>query len=146
MRRSLLVVALGITFLILMTWLGTVLTSIIPHQVTAQEQTVRVGPYQLTLQVNPNPPLITQPAALSISVLSASTQQPVTNARVTLESAMVEMDMGADKVEARAQGDGTDGTYLANVQFSMSGLWKVHVIVAVPGAAPVSTDFEVTAQ
>ncbi|HYT34459.1 MAG TPA: FixH family protein [Ktedonobacteraceae bacterium] len=143
MRRSLLVVALGITFLILMTWLGTVLTSIIPHQVTAQEQTVRVGPYQLTLQVNPNPPLITQPAALSISVLSASTQQPVTNARVTLESAMVEMDMGADKVEARAQGD---GTYLANVQFSMSGLWKVHVIVAVPGAAPVSTDFEVTAQ
>ena len=143
MRRSLLVVALGITFLILMTWLGTVLTSIIPHQVTAQEQTVRVGPYQLTLQVNPNPPLITQPAALSIRVLSASTQQPVTNARVTLESAMVEMDMGADKVEARAQGD---GTYLANVQFSMSGFWKVHVIVAVPGAAPVSTDFEVTAQ
>jgi hypothetical protein len=143
MRRSLLVVALGITFLILMTWLGTVLTSIIPHQVTAQEQTVRVGPYQLSLQVNPNPPLITQPAALSIRVLSASSQQPVANARVTLESAMVEMDMGADRVEARAQGD---GTYLANVQFSMSGLWKVHVIVAVPGAAPVSTDFEVTAQ
>lgn len=143
MRRSLLVVALGITFLILMTWLGTVLTSIIPHQVTAQEQTVRVGPYQLTLQVNPNPPLITQPAALSIRVLSASTQQPVTNARVTLESAMVEMDMGADRVEARAQGD---GTYLANVQLSMSGLWKVHVIVAAPGAASVSTDFEVTAQ
>ncbi len=142
MRRSLLVVALGITFLILMTWLGTVLTSIIPHQVTAQEQTVRVGPYQLTLQVNPNPPLITQPAALSIRVLSASTQQPVPNARITLESAMVEMDMGADKVEARAQGD---GTYLANVQLSMSGLWKVHVIVAVPGAAPVSADFEVTA-
>ena len=143
MRRSLLVVALGITFLILMTWLGTVLTTIIPHQATAQEQTVRVGPYQLTLQVNPNPPLITQPAALSIRVLSASTQQPVTNACVTLESAMVEMDMGADKVEARAQGD---GTYLANVQFSMSGFWKVHVIVAAPGAAPVSTDFEVTAQ
>jgi hypothetical protein len=143
MRRNLLVVALGITFLILVTWLGTVLTSIIPHQVTAQEQTVRVGPYQLTLQVNPNPPLITQPAALSIRVLSASSQQPVTNARVTLESAMVEMDMSADKVEARAQGD---GTYLANVQLSMSGLWKVHVIVAAPGAAPVSTDFEVTAQ
>jgi len=142
MRRSLLVVALGITFLILMTWLGTVLTSIIPHQVTAQEQTVRVGPYQLTLQVNPNPPLITQPAALSIRVLSASTQEPVINARVTLESAMVEMDMGADRVEARAQGD---GIYLANVQLSMSGLWKVHVIVAAPGATPVSTDFEVTA-
>jgi len=53
------------------------------------------------------------------------------------------MDMGVDRVEARAQGD---GTYLANVQFSMSGYWKVHVIITTPGAAPVSTDFEVTAQ
>jgi hypothetical protein len=143
MRRSLLVVALGITFLILLTWLGTVITTIIPHKATAQEQTASAGPYQVTLQVNPNPPLITQPATLSLQVLSSSTQQPVTNARVMLENTMVEMDMGIDRVEARAQGD---GTYLANVQFSMSGYWKVHVIITTPGATPVSTDFEVTAQ
>jgi hypothetical protein len=143
MRRSLLVVALGITFLILLTWLGTVLTSIIPHKVTAQEQTVRAGPFQVSLQINPNPPLITQPATLTIQVFSSSTQQSVTNAHVTLESTMTEMDMGIDRVEARAQGD---GTYLANVQFSMSGFWKVHVIFTVPGIASVSADFEVTAQ
>jgi hypothetical protein len=143
MRRSLLVVALGITFLILLTWLGTVLTSIIPHKVTAQEQTVRAGPFQISLQINPNPPLITQPVTLTIQVISSSTQQPVTNAHVTLESTMAEMDMGIDRVEARAQGD---GTYLANVQFSMSGFWKIHAIFTAPGIAPVSADFEITAQ
>ena len=143
MRRSLLVVALGITFLILLTWLGTVITSIIPHRVTAQEQTASAGPYQVTLQVNPNPPLITRPATLSLQVLSNSSQQPVTNAHVMLEGTMVEMDMGVDRVEARAQGD---GTYLANVQFSMSGYWKVHVTITTPGTTPASADFEVTAQ
>jgi hypothetical protein len=143
MRRSLLIVALGITFLILLTWLGTVLTSIIPHKLTAQEQTVRAGPFQVSLQVNPNPPLITQPATLTIQVFSSRTQQPVTNAHVTLESTMVEMDMGIDRVEARAQGD---GTYLANVRFTMSGFWKVHVIFTAPGVASVSADFQVTAQ
>ncbi len=143
MKRSLLVVALGITFLILLTWLGTAITNIIPHKVTAQEQVASAGPYQVTLQINPNPPLITQPATLSLRILSSSTQQPVTGARVMLENAMVEMDMGIDRVEARAQGD---GTYLATVQFSMSGYWKVHVIITTPGATPVSTDFEVTAQ
>ncbi|GAC1447082.1 MAG: hypothetical protein PVSMB5_32020 [Ktedonobacteraceae bacterium] len=143
MRRSLLVVALGITFLILLTWLGTVLTSIIPHKVTAQEQTVRAGPFQISLQINPNPPLTTQPATLTIQLLSSSTQQPVTNAHITLESTMVEMDMGIARVEARALGD---GTYLANVWFSMSGFWKIHAIFTAPGIATVSADFEVTAQ
>src|SRR5579859_6159159 len=143
MRRSLLVVALGIAFLILLTWLGTVLTSIIPHKVTAQEQTVRAGPFQISLQINPNPPLTTQPATLTIQLLSSSTQQPVINAHVTLESTMVEMDMGIDRVEARAQGD---GTYIANVRFSMSGFWKIHAIFIAPGIASISADFEVTAQ
>src|SRR5437016_14123203 len=124
MKRGLLAITLGITFLILMTWIGTLLTSIVPHRATAQVQTAQAGPYRVTLQVNPNPPLITQPATLSLHVLSSSSQQPVTNAHIMLESAMVEMDMGVDRVEARAQGD---GTYLAKVQFSMSGYWKVHV-------------------
>jgi len=69
MRRSLLVVAVGITFLILLTWLGTLITSIVPHRATAQEQTTHAGAYQVTLLVNPNPPLITRPAALSIRLL-----------------------------------------------------------------------------
>jgi len=143
MRRSLLVVAVGITFLILLTWLGTLITSIVPHRATAQEQTTHAGAYQVTLLVNPNPPLITRPAALSIRLLSGATQQPVTNARVTLQCDMTEMDMSTGKVDAHPQGD---GTYLANLQFSMSGLWHVHVNISAPGTPPASADFAVTAQ
>ena len=143
MRRKLLVVGLGITFLIFMTWLGTIITTIVPHRPTAQVQTVQAGPYQVTLQVNPNPPLITQPARLSMQILLADSQQPVSNARVTLESNMETMDMGLDRATARYQ---SNGVYLAHVQFSMSGPWKIRVIVAPPGATPVDAVFEVTAQ
>jgi len=130
MRRALLVIALGIAFLILMTWIGTLLDSIVPHRVTAQVQTAQTGPYHVTFQVNPNPPLITQPATLSIQVLLNASQQPVTNAHVTLMSKMETMDMGIDQVEAQSQGN---GIYLANVQFSMSGPWKVQVVVSITG-------------
>ena len=143
MRRSLLVVAVGLTFLALITWLGTLITSIIPHHVTAQEQTVRAGSYQVTLDVNPNPPLITRPATLSIQLLSSTTQQPVTDAHITLQSEMVEMDMGTDKADAHPQ---TGGIYLANLQFPMSGLWRVHVNISTPGTRAATADFEVTAQ
>ena len=143
MRRSLLVVAVGITFLILLTWLGTLVTSIVPHHATAQEQTAHAGTYQVTLLVNPNPPLITRPAALSIHLLSGATQQPITYAHVTLQCDMAEMDMSTGKVDAHPQGD---GTYLANLQFSMSGLWHVHVNISAPGTPTVSVDFAVTAQ
>ena len=143
MRRSLLVVAVGITFLILLTWLGTLITSIVPHRATAQEQTTRASAYQVTLLVNPNPPLITRPAALSIRLLSGATQQPVTNAHVTLQCDMAEMDMSTGKVDAHPQGD---GTYLADLQFSMSGLWHAHVNISAPGTPTVSVDFAVTAQ
>jgi YtkA-like len=142
MRRSLLVVAVGITFLIL-TWLGTLITSIVPHRATAQEQTTHAGAYQVTLLVNPNPPLITRPAALSIRLLSGATQQPIINARVTLQCDMAEMDMSTGKVDAHPQGD---GTYLANLQFSMSGLWHVHVNISAPGPPLASADFAVTAR
>src|SRR5712691_173391 len=128
MRRSLLVIALGITFLILITWLGSIITNIVPHRVTAQVQTVQAGPYSITMQVNPNPPPITQPATLSIQVLDSTSQQAVTNAHVTLESSMETMDMGIDSANAHSQGN---GTYLATVQFSMSGPWQIRVIVAV---------------
>ncbi len=143
MRRNLLVVALGISFLILMTWLGTLITTIVPHRVTAQVQTARAGPYQITLQVDPNPPLIAQPATLAVQVLQSSSQQPVMNAHVTLASSMETMDMRTDHTAARPLGN---GTYQASVQFSMSGPWQVVINVAVPGSAAASASFEVTAQ
>ncbi len=144
MKRGLLAIALGITFLILMTWIGTLLTSIVPHRVTAQLQTAQAGPYHVTLQVNPNPPLVTQPATLSIKVLQNASKQPVTNAHITLENNMETMDMGTDQVEAKSQGN---GMYFANVQFTMSGPWQVQVVISLPGETQTfKASFEVTAQ
>src|SRR5438132_12042108 len=86
MKRRLLAIALGITFLILMTWIGTIITSVVPHRVTAQVQTAQAGPYQVTLQVNRNPPPITRRAILSIQILEHNSKRPVSSAKVTLES------------------------------------------------------------
>jgi hypothetical protein len=144
MRRGLLIIALGIIFLIFMTWIGTFLDSVVLHRVTAQVQTAQAGPYHVIFQVNPNPPLITQPATLSIRVLFNASQQPLTNAHVKLMSNMETMDMELDQVEAQSQGN---GTYVAKVQFSMSGPWKVQVVVALPEEKQMfNTAFEVTAQ
>ena len=144
MRRALIVIALGIIFLILITWIGTFLDSIVLHRVTAQVQTAQAGPYHVTIQINPNPPLITKPATLSIQVLSNASQQPVANAHVTLMSNMETMDMELDQVEAQSQGN---GTYVAKVQFLMSGPWKVQVVIALPGEKHMfNTTFEVATQ
>lgn len=143
MRRNVLVVVLGLAFLVLMTWLGSVVVDIIPRPATAQVQTAQAGPYQISIQVNPNPPLITQPTALSIRILMHDTQQPVTNAHVLLQSTMETMDMGTDQANATMQ---SDGSYLAHVQFTMSGAWQVQVVVAVPGQRTASVAFEVTAR
>lgn len=144
MKRGLLVIALGIVFLILMTWIGTLLDSIVPHRVTAQSQTAQAGPYRVTLQVNPNPPQTTQAATLSIQVLLNASKQPVPMAHVTLMSNMETMDMGIDQVEAQSQGN---GIYLASVQFSMSGPWRVQVIISLPGEKQTaSATFEVATQ
>ena len=144
MKRRLLAIALGITFLILMTWIGTIITSVVPHRVTAQIQTMQAGPYQVTLQVNPNPPPITQPATLSIQILEHNSKRPVSSAKVTLESNMVTMDMGTGQVAAKSQ---HDGTYLASVQFSMSGPWQVQVVISMPGESQTfNATFDVSAQ
>src|SRR5258708_8844630 len=116
MKRRLLAIALGITFLILMTWIGTIITSVVPHHATAQVQTAQAGPYQVTLQVNPNPPPITQPATLSIQILENNSKRPVSSAKVTLESNMVTMGMGTGQVEAKSQ---HHRTYLPTLQFSL---------------------------
>lgn len=143
MKRSLLAIALGIAFLILVTWLGTIATNEVPHNPTAPVQMKQAGPYSITLQVMPNPPPTTGPATLSLQVLLTSSQQPVSNVRITLQSNMEAMDMGIDQVQARPQGN---GLYLATVQFPMSGLWQVQVIITSPETPSASTIFEITAR
>src|SRR5262245_31272348 len=103
MKRNLLVLASGIGFLIITTWLATTITEVIPHRPTPQLQTVRAGPYQITLRVAPNPPLIDRPAVLSLQIVQRDTRQLVANAHVTLESNMEAMDMGTTHVEAQLQ-------------------------------------------
>ena len=144
MKRGLLVIALGIAFLILMTWIGTLLDSLVPHRVTAQVQIAQTGPYHVIFPVNPNPPVTSRPTTLSIQVVLSASQQPVTNAHVTLMSNMETMDMGIDPVDVLSQGN---GIYLASVQFSMSGPWQVQAIISLPEEKQAaSATFVVTVQ
>src|SRR5947207_13046277 len=99
MNRNLGVIVAGIMFLILMTWIGTTVTEILPHQLTSQTQMARTTSYLLTLLVNPNPPPITRPTTLTLQIAKSGTQQAVTNARVVFESTMETMDMGIDRLD-----------------------------------------------
>jgi len=126
------------------TWVATV----VPDQITlkrpsASIQTAQAGPYQVTLQVDPNPPPTTRPATLSLQIVRQDTKQLVNHARITLASSMETMDMGTDYATVQQQ---SDGSYQAQVQFSMSGPWQLHVAIAAPGGGVESVEFEVTAQ
>jgi hypothetical protein len=143
MKRNLLIIMLGFGFLILMGWLGAVLSSIEPHPPSAAVQTAQAGPYQFTLQVNPNPPLLTRPATLTIQVARKASGQFVEHAQVVIESTMETMDMGTDHESASYQGN---GLYQSQVQFTMSGPWGVRVLVTEPGMKTESATFEVTTQ
>ena len=142
MRRKLLILGLGILFLILLSWLGTSLTEILPARPTAQVQTANAGSYQITFRVDPNPPSPAKLAMLTLQIVHSNTQQLVTNARVSVESNMETMDMGTDIANAQSQGD---GTYHVPVQFAMDGPWRIRVLIAVPGSNTESATFEVVA-
>ncbi len=144
MRRRLLIVALGITFLVVMTAIGTLLDTIVPRRPSAPVQTAQAGPYQVTLQISPNPPLINQPASVSLQIVRSKSQQRVTDAHVTLENTMETMEeMGTDHLTAQPQ---SPGTYQAQVHLTMSGAWAIRVNITQPGQPPASTTFEITAQ
>ena len=142
MRRKLLIVFVGILFLILISWLGTTLTEILPARPSAQVQTAQAGSYHVTMRVDPNPPPIGTAATLTFQIVHSSTQQLVTNAHITVESSMEEMDMGTDVANAQSQ---TNGMYLVPVQFDMNGTWRIRVVVAVSGVKIESATFEVVA-
>lgn len=142
MKRKLLVLALGIGFLIVVSWAGGVLTDLVPRTPSAHIQSARVGSYQVTLQVDPNPPPLTRPASVSIQLANAD-RQAITGAYVSIDLTMETMDMGTLHTEAHAQGP---GVYLASVQFAMSGPWQLQVEIVQPGQKSASTAFTVIAQ
>jgi hypothetical protein len=142
-RRNVLVILFGLGCLFAFTIIGSNLDSILPQHPTAANQVVQVGAYQIMLLVTPNPPHITEPASLTIQIVKKDTNQLVTNAVVVLENNMETMDMGTGRNQAKRL---DDGSYLAHLQFSMSGPWQVSVIITIPGTPKISTTFEVTAQ
>src|SRR3954451_15185354 len=96
-RRQLLILIFGFGSLIAITFLGTSLESIVAFlHPTNSMQKAQAGPYQVTLQITPNPPAITQPANLTLQIVHPATQQLLTNAHVWVESDMEAMDMGTD--------------------------------------------------
>lgn len=142
-RRNVLVILLGLGALFFVTIVGSNLDSILPQHPTATNQMVQSGPYQITLSVSPNPPHITAPANLKIQIVKTATRQLVTNAVVVLEDNMETMDMGTNRAQAKRQ---DDGTYLAQLQFTMSGPWKVNVSINAPDVQTMNVGFEVVAQ
>lgn len=138
-RRQLLILVLGCNCLIAVTWIGTSIESIVAllHP-TNSIQTVQAGPYRVTLQVVPNPPSLTRPTNLTLQIVNSATQQLITNAHVSVKSDMESMNMSTDRIDASQQ---SNGTYLARMSFSMSGIWQVNAMIFIPGKHRESADF-----
>src|SRR5258708_4147332 len=138
-RRQLLIFVLGFGSLIAITFIGTSIESIVAFlHPTNPIQKAQAGPYQVT----PNPPATTRPADLTLQIVHSATQQLLTNAHVSVESNMEAMDMGTDHIDASQQ---STGIYLARVQFTMSGIWQVRVVIAIPGKKTESAVFAIAA-
>ncbi len=129
MKRRLLILGLGIVFLFAITWLGTFFGDYVLHRSTPQVQTSRVGPYEVTLHLDPDSPAPAQAATLTIQVQQSTTHQPVTNAHIVVDCTMENMDMGTTQAEAQNRGQ---GTYVAHTSFAMSGTWQIQVLVTTP--------------
>jgi YtkA-like len=139
-RRRLLIVVLGIGLLILVTTIGTSLESFLPHPPTSAVQIAKADPYQITLNITPNPPGTAKPATLSFQIVQTSTQQLVSKAHVALAISMLTMDMGTEALSAQEK---SPGIYEAQAQFPMSGTWEVHISISKAGAKTVSASFDV---
>lgn len=140
-RKQLLILFLGFGFLIAITFMGTNIESIVAFlHPTNAIQKAQAGPYQVTLQITPNPPTTTKPTNLTLQIVHSTTQQLLANAHVSVESDMESMDMGTDRTNASQQ---NAGTYIAQVQFTMSGIWQIRVVIAIPGKKTESAAFEI---
>jgi len=141
MKRGLLIIALGVTFLVVVTGLGTFITNYMPVMSTPQQQTTQVGPYTVILHVNPNPPSTSQPTTCTVQILQGST--PLDGAQVTLEGTQADMGLSTSVVKASAQ---TNGKYAARISFSMDGSWQMQVTITPSGQSAIHAAFIVTAQ
>src|SRR5947209_8367934 len=104
-------------------------------------QTKQVGNVSITLQVLPGKIGVSNSI---IVILTDSNGNPITDARVLLDTNMVIMDMGT----AHATIDKGSPVYIATFNkaeaFSMAGVWDIEVSVQRAGQAGVKTVFQVT--
>lgn len=143
-RKTIFVILLGLVFLLVITLLGSNITSLLPHRsLTVANQMVQSGPYQVTLWVTPHLAHVTDPADLIVRIVKQKTHQLITHATVFLVNSMESMNMGTGQNQARLQ---YDGNYLAHLPFTMSGLWQVRVLVTVSDEQTFSATFQVKAQ
>jgi hypothetical protein len=143
MKRKLVILALGLSLLAAFTWVGSYFGDYVIPRPTAQTQTTQVGPYDVTLRVNPNPPALTQPATLTVQVQQHISHQAVSGLHIVIDGTMESMDMGTTETQAQAQ---QAGLYTAQMPFSMSGPWQIQILLSQPGQPILTAVFTVTTQ
>ena len=141
--RRLLILLFGLGCLFSITLLCSSLEALIPRPASAPTQTQQAGPYQVTLQVAPNPPSPSQPATLTLQIVRNDTRQLLTDARVEIAATMEGMVMDDVQLSAARQ---SDGTYQARFQFAMSGAWDLRVSIVAGGKAAETATFAVMAK
>ncbi len=142
-KRRLLIIMAGFACLIAITLLGTSLESLLPHHASSPIQTLKAGPYQITIHLTPDPLRTSQPADVIIQIINQEKQQLLTEARVTLASHMLDMDMGTEQVIAQLQ---PDNNYYTQLHFPMAGTWRIHLTITPDKGDRASTDFDVSVQ
>jgi methionine-rich copper-binding protein CopC/putative copper export protein len=105
-----------------------------------QTQTQKIGPFTVTLQLQPGQAGTNNKLILTIN---GPDGKLVTNATVQIDTNMQTMNMGTDHVTI----NGGHPTYIATFDpaaaFSMSGPWSVNVRIQQPGQAAVQGTFQV---
>ncbi len=143
MRRKLLILAAGLFLLMAITWVVGYFGDYVIPRTTPRTQTTLVGPDDVTLSVNPNPPPLDPPALLSIQVQNHNTHQPVSGLHVVIDGAMESMDMGTTEAVASAQ---SAGLYTARFPFAMSGPWQLQILLSSAGQPVLNAVFTISTQ
>jgi hypothetical protein len=99
----------------------------------------QAGPYSVSMASAPNP-AVRGANGVEVTVTDAS-GQPVSDAKVTFDLSMTNMNMGKNVVQATSAGS---GRYTGNVFYSMGGPWRITVIVERAGQAAASTSFDLS--
>ncbi len=107
---------------------------------TATAQTRQVGNFSVIFQVTPGQTDATN--TVTVQILNAR-QQPVINARITVNVNMELMDMGTTRTPMAGHGTLYTATFAPYGTFSMSGVWDIKLTMQIPGQPPLNTTFTV---